>query len=189
MQPSASIEELLNKDECSLEELLDDEDLIQECKNMNNKLINFFTRERIRRLIKLITVMPEVDEHKRGHKYPYVASEIFNCEIYQVLDMFFTFGSEEPERSPEEDKKEEEEEDKSGSGFKSQEKEDSTADEVNVEELDVKIEKDPEDKEDSQEEEKAKETVESNTPSEGEQKPQEEEGEKQTDAPKEGNEE
>ena len=107
MQPSASIEELLNKEDCTLEDLLDDEDLIQECKNMNNKLISFFTRARIRRLIDFITVMPSEDEHKRGHKYPYVASEIFNCEIYQVLDMFFSYGSEESEKV--EDKKEEEE--------------------------------------------------------------------------------
>ncbi len=33
--------------------------------------------------------MPEDDQHNRGHKYPFLAAEIFNCEINQILDKFF----------------------------------------------------------------------------------------------------
>lgn len=33
--------------------------------------------------------MPEKDEQNRGHKYPFIAGEIFNCEINQILDKFF----------------------------------------------------------------------------------------------------
>jgi len=29
------------------------------------------------------------DGHDRGHKYPFIAGEIFNCEINQILDKFF----------------------------------------------------------------------------------------------------
>lgn len=29
------------------------------------------------------------DGHNRGHKYPFIAGEIFNCEINQILDKFF----------------------------------------------------------------------------------------------------
>jgi len=36
-----------------------------------------------------MTVMPEADEHNRGHKYPFLSLEIFNCEINQVLSKFF----------------------------------------------------------------------------------------------------
>jgi hypothetical protein len=39
-QSSQSIEEALNKKDCSVENLLDDDDLIQEFKNHNEKLIN-----------------------------------------------------------------------------------------------------------------------------------------------------
>mmetsp|Transcript_32815 Transcript_32815/g.50109 ORF Transcript_32815/g.50109 Transcript_32815/m.50109 type:complete len:115 (-) Transcript_32815:2311-2655(-) len=33
--------------------------------------------------------MPEDDQHNRGHKYPFLSAEIFNCEINQILDRFF----------------------------------------------------------------------------------------------------
>ena len=33
--------------------------------------------------------MPEKDEQKRGHKYPFIAGEIFNCEINPMLEKFF----------------------------------------------------------------------------------------------------
>jgi DNA polymerase III gamma/tau subunit len=88
-QPSESIERLLAKDGCVLEDLLDDSDLLQECKNSNKNLIKYLNREKIRELIDLITEMPEFDEHNRGHKYPFLANEIFNCDISEVIDRFF----------------------------------------------------------------------------------------------------
>lgn len=36
---SPSIEDLLSKDDCTVEKLLDDEDIIQEFKTQNNKLL------------------------------------------------------------------------------------------------------------------------------------------------------
>ena len=51
--------------------------------------------------------MPEEDEHKRGHKYPFLASEVFNCDMGEVIDMFFRAPCDdakpEPEEHPEED--------------------------------------------------------------------------------------
>jgi len=37
---SASIEEVLNSPDCSVEKLLNDEDLLQEFRNLNDKLIH-----------------------------------------------------------------------------------------------------------------------------------------------------
>jgi hypothetical protein len=52
-------------------------------------LIKYFDHDKLKVLVDYITVMPELDEQKRGHKYPFLAAEIFNCEINQVLDKFF----------------------------------------------------------------------------------------------------
>eukprot|EP00347_Sterkiella_histriomuscorum_P022039 403331901 len=122
-QGSASIEELLNNKECSVDKLLEDDDCLQEFKNLNDKLIQYFDHEKMRRLIDLITVVPAEDTHLQGHKFPFIASEIFNCEINSLLDKFFdapepkkkeeTSHSEEHEEEEEEEKEhKDEEEDK-----------------------------------------------------------------------------
>lgn len=42
-------------------------------------------------LIELLTVYPSDNaDHKRGHKYPFVVSELFACENSSMMDMFFT---------------------------------------------------------------------------------------------------
>lgn len=88
-QSSASIEDLLSSKDCSVDKLLDDDDCLQEFKNYNDKLIKYFDHDKLKVLIDYITVMPEKDEQNRGHKYPFIAGEIFNCEINQILDKFF----------------------------------------------------------------------------------------------------
>jgi hypothetical protein len=104
---STSIEEILNNKECSVEKLLEDDDCLQEFKNLNEKLVSYFDHDKIKKLIDLITVMPpENCTHLRGHKLPFIASEIFNCEINQILDKFFD-TKEEPLSDDEEEKREE----------------------------------------------------------------------------------
>jgi hypothetical protein len=89
-QSSQSIEDLLNKKDCTVDKLLDDDDCLQELKNFNEKLIKYFDHDKLKVLIDYITVMPKEDAgHNRGHKYPFMAGEIFNCEINQILDKFF----------------------------------------------------------------------------------------------------
>ena len=89
-QSSASIEDLLNSKDCSVDKLLDDDDCLQEFKNYNDKLIKYFDHDKLKTLIDYITVMPTPqDGHNRGHKYPFISGEIFNCEINQLLDRFF----------------------------------------------------------------------------------------------------
>jgi hypothetical protein len=89
-QSSASIEEILTSKECTVDKLLEDEDCLQEFKNLNDKLINYFDHDKLKHLIDLITVMPPDNaSHNRGHKFPFLANEIFNCEINALLDKFF----------------------------------------------------------------------------------------------------
>mmetsp|Transcript_49034 Transcript_49034/g.36108 ORF Transcript_49034/g.36108 Transcript_49034/m.36108 type:complete len:113 (+) Transcript_49034:28-366(+) len=87
---STSIEEILNSADCSVERLLEDDDCLQEFKNLNEKLLGYFDHYKLMKLVDLITVMPPEDAtHMRGHKMPFIASEIFNCEINNILDKFF----------------------------------------------------------------------------------------------------
>ncbi|XP_017956995.1 serine/threonine-protein phosphatase 6 regulatory subunit 3-B isoform X2 [Drosophila navojoa] len=60
--PSANIEALLEKENSTVEEFLDEEDILQECKTHKKNLVNYFTRpEVIRRLVELITTEPSED--------------------------------------------------------------------------------------------------------------------------------
>jgi len=112
-QSSASIEDLLNSKDCTVDKLLDDDDCIQEFKNFNEKLIKYLDHEKLKTLIDYITVMPtDEDGHNRGHKYPFISGEIFNLEINQILDKFFEVPSKQDDEKPEdkeEDKKSEKE--------------------------------------------------------------------------------
>lgn len=70
--------------------MLDDEDILQEFKSQNNKLLTYFDHDKMKKLIDFITVMPPEDaDKKRGHKYPFLSLEIFNCEINPLLEKFF----------------------------------------------------------------------------------------------------
>src|SRR5258708_6404061 len=78
---STSIEAILTSKDCSVEKLLEDDDCLQEFKNLNENLVAYFDHSKIKKLVDLITVMPpENASHTRGHKLPFIASEIFNCE-------------------------------------------------------------------------------------------------------------
>jgi len=83
---SQSIENLLSRSDLSLSELLDEEDVIQEVRNQNAKLIAFLNTDRLRELLVYVTEEPaESDSSKRCHKYPFVACEIFSCEVTPIM--------------------------------------------------------------------------------------------------------
>jgi len=89
-QASQSVENLLSKgDQCTIDELLDDEDVIQEMRNGNEKLIKFLKRDRLKQLIDYITTMPEEDDQKTGHKFPFVVNELFSLDNSKINDKFF----------------------------------------------------------------------------------------------------
>jgi len=85
-QPSP-IEAILERSNFTLEDILDEDDLVQECKSLNSRLINFLKdRSVIEKLIRyLVEPPPENADVKRRYKYPYLACEIFTCEIEIVF--------------------------------------------------------------------------------------------------------
>ncbi|XP_071711802.1 uncharacterized protein [Rutidosis leptorrhynchoides] len=103
LSASSPVESILDKENFTLEELLDEEDIIQECKALNSRLINFL-RERVQveQLLRFIIVEPQEDaDSKRTFKFPFMACEIFTCEIdaifktlvedKELMDMLFSF--------------------------------------------------------------------------------------------------
>ncbi|XP_011040886.1 PREDICTED: serine/threonine-protein phosphatase 6 regulatory subunit 3 isoform X1 [Populus euphratica] len=87
LSTSSPVESLLDKDNFTLEELLDEEEIIQECKALNTRLINFLRdRAQVEQLLRYIIEEPSEDaESKLAFKFPFVACEIFTCEIDVIL--------------------------------------------------------------------------------------------------------
>ncbi|CAF1928877.1 unnamed protein product [Brassica napus] len=87
LSTASAVEAILDKDNFTLEELLDEDEIIQECKALNGRLLNFL-RERVQveQLISYIIEEPLEDgELKRTFKFPFIACEIFTCEIEMIL--------------------------------------------------------------------------------------------------------
>ncbi|CAA2980826.1 serine threonine- phosphatase 6 regulatory subunit 3 [Olea europaea subsp. europaea] len=86
--PTASpVDTILDKENFTLEELLDEDEIIQECKYVNGRLINFLQeRAQIEQLIRyIVEEAPEDAERLRSLKFPFIACEIFTCEVDIIL--------------------------------------------------------------------------------------------------------
>ncbi|CAO2812974.1 unnamed protein product [Amaranthus hypochondriacus] len=87
LSATSPVEAILDKENFTLEELLDEEDIIQECKALNSRLINFLRdRDQVEQLLRYVVEEPPEDaDSKRTFKFPFVASEVFSCEIDVIL--------------------------------------------------------------------------------------------------------
>jgi hypothetical protein len=87
----SSIETLLDKDSFTLEELLDEEDLLSECKSQNQKLMDYLLRpETLTNLLNYLTVQPPPDaDLKVKQKYPYLACEILCLEVWDICEAIY----------------------------------------------------------------------------------------------------
>ncbi|TFK90277.1 SAPS-domain-containing protein [Polyporus arcularius HHB13444] len=83
---ASAIDSLLDKEDVSLESILDEDDLLQECKAQNTRLIDYFSRVNVlQRLLGYVTGQIE-GEDKGSFKYPYVATEVLCSEIWSIVD-------------------------------------------------------------------------------------------------------
>ncbi|KAI3520522.1 hypothetical protein L1887_09971 [Cichorium endivia] len=109
LSASSPVESVLDKENFTLEELLDEEDIIQECKALNSRLINFLRdRAQVEQLLQYIIEESQEDaDSNRTFKFPFIACEIFTCEIdvifktlveeEELMNLLFSFL--EPTRS------------------------------------------------------------------------------------------
>ncbi|KAG2598856.1 hypothetical protein PVAP13_5KG402400 [Panicum virgatum] len=97
------VDTILDKENFTLEELLDEDEIIQECKALNSRLINFLRdKAQVEQLLRYVMEeVPEDSEKKRSFKFPFIACEIFTCEIdvilrtlvedEELMDLLFSF--------------------------------------------------------------------------------------------------
>lgn len=103
MSTASPVDTILDKENYTLEELLDEDEIVQECKALNSRLNNFLReRAQVEQLLRYIVVeAPETDEKNRSFKYPFIACEIFTCEVdvilqtlveeEELMDLLFSF--------------------------------------------------------------------------------------------------
>ncbi|TFK46656.1 SAPS-domain-containing protein [Heliocybe sulcata] len=82
-----SLDSLLDKEDVSLEEILDEDELLQECKEQNSRLIDYFQRvDVLQKLLGYVTGQIECEEKGRFRRYPYVATEVLCSEIWSIVE-------------------------------------------------------------------------------------------------------
>lgn len=87
----SAIDQILDSGEYTLEQLLDEEEILQETKSQNKKLIDFLIEaDSLKTLLSYITQEPDEDaDQKRKFKYPFLACEILASEVWALCDAFY----------------------------------------------------------------------------------------------------
>uniref|UniRef100_A0A2K5J5G6 Serine/threonine-protein phosphatase 6 regulatory subunit 2 n=1 Tax=Colobus angolensis palliatus TaxID=336983 RepID=A0A2K5J5G6_COLAP len=88
LNTTSHVDKLLDKEHVTLQELMDEDDILQECKAQNQKLLDFLCRQQcMEELVSLITQDPPLDmEEKVRFKYPNTACELLTCDVPQITD-------------------------------------------------------------------------------------------------------
>uniref|UniRef100_A0A673JKE1 Serine/threonine-protein phosphatase 6 regulatory subunit 3-like n=1 Tax=Sinocyclocheilus rhinocerous TaxID=307959 RepID=A0A673JKE1_9TELE len=89
LHTTSHIDTLLEKDDVTLTEVMDEEDVLQECKAQNHKLVDFLVRPQcMEDLVGYITQEPNDDvEEKIKYKYPNISCELLTSDVSQINDM------------------------------------------------------------------------------------------------------
>ncbi|XP_056399878.1 serine/threonine-protein phosphatase 6 regulatory subunit 1 isoform X3 [Hyla sarda] len=88
LHTSSHVDTLLERENVTLFELLDEEDVLQECKVVNRKLVEFLIHpQHMEELVTCITQEPVSDtDEKLRYKYPSVSCEILTADVTQIND-------------------------------------------------------------------------------------------------------
>ncbi|KAG0216830.1 hypothetical protein BGX33_012050 [Mortierella sp. NVP41] len=88
-QNPSVIDHLLESGNVSLEELLEQDDLIQECKAQNPRLIEYLREPSV--LQQLLSYITSDDlEDRARFKYPFIACEVIACEVWGIFESALT---------------------------------------------------------------------------------------------------
>ncbi|XP_032894813.1 serine/threonine-protein phosphatase 6 regulatory subunit 3 isoform X2 [Amblyraja radiata] len=88
LHTSSHVDTLLEKEDVTLTELMDEEDVLQECKAQNRKLLDFLVRpQSMHDLVTYITQEPPDDmDEKMKYKYPNISCELLTSDVAQLND-------------------------------------------------------------------------------------------------------
>ncbi|XP_075046181.1 serine/threonine-protein phosphatase 6 regulatory subunit 1 isoform X2 [Mixophyes fleayi] len=88
LHTSSHVDTLLEKENVTLFEVLEEEDVLQECKVVNRKLVEFLIQpQHMEELVICITQEPSSDtDEKLRYKYPSVSCEILTADVTQIND-------------------------------------------------------------------------------------------------------
>uniref|UniRef100_A0A8C9PK91 Protein phosphatase 6 regulatory subunit 1 n=1 Tax=Spermophilus dauricus TaxID=99837 RepID=A0A8C9PK91_SPEDA len=88
LHTSSHLDTLLEREDLSLPELLDEEDVLQECKVVNRKLLDFLLQPpHLQAMVSWVTQEPPASgEERLRYKYPSVACEILTSDVPQIND-------------------------------------------------------------------------------------------------------
>ncbi|CAN9499251.1 unnamed protein product [Ophioblennius macclurei] len=95
LHTSSHLEALLDKEDVTLTELMDEEDVLQECKAQNRRLLLFLCQDQcMQELVRMITTEPPAGgEETKRFKYPNIACELLTSDVGVINDKL---GNEEP---------------------------------------------------------------------------------------------
>nr|XP_058165034.1 serine/threonine-protein phosphatase 6 regulatory subunit 2 isoform X10 [Dasypus novemcinctus] len=112
LNATSHVDKLLEKEGVTLHELMDQDDILQECKAQNQKLLDFLCRQQcMEELVHLISQDPPLDmEEKVRFKYPNTACELLTSDVPQIndklggdetlLNLLYDFLNHEPPLNP-----------------------------------------------------------------------------------------
>ncbi|XP_039967177.1 serine/threonine-protein phosphatase 6 regulatory subunit 3 isoform X3 [Bactrocera neohumeralis] len=110
--PSQNIEALLEKENATVEEFLDDDDILLECRSQKKSIVIYFTRtDVIRRLVELITTEPSEDlPLAQRYRHAHMACEILTLGLpsldekllsdEHILETLYSYLENEPPLNP-----------------------------------------------------------------------------------------
>ncbi|KAG0214778.1 hypothetical protein BGX28_001413 [Mortierella sp. GBA30] len=84
-QNASVIDHLLESGNISLEELLEQDDLIQECKAQNPRLIEYLRDPSVLQQLLSYITSDELEDRAR-FKYPFIACEVIACEVWGIFE-------------------------------------------------------------------------------------------------------
>lgn len=91
MSQTNRVQELLKKENCKLEELLDEDNIAQEFRDGKTNVMLFFTNAVLDKLMDYVLVdQNPAEDRKMAYKYPFVAAEILSSPNSKIFEYFGT---------------------------------------------------------------------------------------------------